>query len=190
METSYMLICRNGWRIGGGGTQVFPFESPLDTAAAFATLLAKIRSGDLASASELEAVFMPGLCTMLRFRVPQAEIEEKARKILHEVLARIFLDAPAVTHDQLLGLICDTMHRLAPGTGEPPSSSTIDSRSAAQVLKALIRTTPQERQVLQRYYLDGRTIPQIAAEMQLDETFIRELIIRLKENLRSWVDQH
>jgi DNA-directed RNA polymerase specialized sigma24 family protein len=57
-------------------------------------------------------------------------------------------------------------------------------------LKALIRTTPQERQVLQRYYLDGRTIPQIAAEMQLDETFIRELIIRLKENLRSWVDQH
>jgi DNA-directed RNA polymerase specialized sigma24 family protein len=169
---------------------VFPAKSPLDTAAAFVTLLAKIRSGDLASAGELEAMFMPGLRTMLRFRVPQAEIEEKARKILHEVLARLFLDTPAVTHDQLLGLICDTMHRLAPGTGEPPSSSTIDSRSAAQVLKALVRTTPQERKVLQRYYLDGRTIPQIAGELQLGETFIRELIIRLKVDLRSWVDRH
>jgi len=67
---------------------------------------------------------------MLRFRVPQAEIEEKARKILHEVLARIFLDTPVVTHDQLLGLICDTMHRLAPGTAEAPSSTRMDSRSA------------------------------------------------------------
>jgi DNA-directed RNA polymerase specialized sigma24 family protein len=66
----------------------------------------------------------------------------------------------------------------------------MDSRSAAQVLKALVRTTPQERKVLQRYYLDGRTIPQIAGELQLGETFIRELIIRLKVDLRSWVDRH
>ena len=166
---------------------MFPAESPLDTAAAFAILLAKIRSGDPASVAELETVFLPGLCTMLRFRVPPSEIEERARQILHEVLARIFLDTPPVTHDQLLGLVCSTMHRMAPGKGVAPSSRT-NPKDAEQVLKALVRATPQERKILQRYYLEGWTIPQIAAELQVGESFIRELISRLRVGLRSWGD--
>jgi hypothetical protein len=180
-----MLICVTGGRSEEGGTRVFPSESPLDTAAAFATLLAKIRSGDLASAAELEAVFLPGLCTLLRFRVPPSEIEEKARKILHEVLARIFMDTPTVTHDQLLSMICDTMHRFAPETKAAPPSWRTDPKSTERTLKALMRTTPEERKILERYYLEARTISEIAAELKLRESYVRERISRLREELCS-----
>ena len=165
---------------------MFPAESPLDTTAAFATLLAKIRSGDLASVADLEDLFGPGLRAMLRFRVPQAGIDETARKILHEVLARIFLDTPPIATDQLLGLICETMHRLAPGTGEARPPTRLDSGNTEDILKALLGTTPAERMILERYYLDGRTVAQIAAEMQISESSIRALISRLRADLRSW----
>jgi DNA-directed RNA polymerase specialized sigma24 family protein len=39
--------------------------------------------------------------------------------------------------------------------------------------------------VLERYYLDGQTVPQIAADLQISDSSIRALISRLRANFRS-----
>jgi hypothetical protein len=151
----------------------------------FRILLEKVRSGDTVSAAEFKAIFLPGLCVLLRFRVSQAEIEERARQILEAALARIIATVPPVTPAELPGLICDVMHQLAPESRGARHSPAVDAKRVDRISKSLLRTTREEREILQRYYVHGWTVPQIAAALQLDEFVIRELIARLGKESRS-----
>jgi DNA-directed RNA polymerase specialized sigma24 family protein len=118
--------------------------------------------------------------------VPDSEAENEARQILGRVAEQIRVATPPVTHDRLLPLIRETMHQSVPQQRETPSFTQGESVRVKRIRESISQATPEEQSILWHYYVERSTIRQIASELRISETSIRDLLRRIRRVQRVW----
>jgi hypothetical protein len=120
-----------------------------------------------------------GLRSLLRYRVPEAEVEPTARRILDAVAADI---PDNMTDAELVERVRQTMNAIAPRPKEPISRAS--SPNAIRKIRAVLaQCSGQEREIINRRYEGSQTIEQVAVGLHVGENEVGRVLGRVKERI-------
>jgi hypothetical protein len=127
----------------------------------------------------MESIVRAGLRSLLRYRVPESEVESTLQRILDAATT----DVPdAETGLGLAQRVQVKMDAIAPRPREPiPRGSSKPSPGILREI--LIRCTASEREVLEQRYQKERTIEEIAPKLRVSEDEVRDVLRRVRQRI-------
>jgi hypothetical protein len=133
---------------------------------------------------ELEHVLGRGLRVLLRYRVPQSQVDSTCQRILDVVAVRC---RGSLSIERLTAAARDTMNEIAPRPapslrGPPPKGLTL-----IKIRGELNQCTATEKEILTRRYARLQRIDEIALSLQTTEDKVRDTLSRVREWLLPWI---
>lgn len=125
----------------------------------------------------MENIVGTGLRFLLRHRVPEAEVEPTARRILDAVSAE---SPDNITDAELVRKVRKAMDEIAPRPEEPISRAP-SPNAVRKIRIALDQCSGQEREIANRRYVGSQTIEQVAVGLHVGENEVRDVLGRVRK---------
>jgi hypothetical protein len=125
-----------------------------------------------------ESTLDAGLRLLLRYRVPESEVESTFQRIIEAVAART---TDSVTDLELAQQVRITMDAIAPRPREPIPRGL--SRPSPELLSILMQHAGREKEILSRRYEGGPTIEEIAVSLQVSDYHVQDVVRRARRQI-------
>jgi DNA-directed RNA polymerase specialized sigma24 family protein len=118
-----------------------------------------------------------GLRLLLRFRVPEPEVDA----IFHRIIDSLAVHSPR-SSQELVALITQTANEICSRPPRPPQQSAFPGL-VRKIREGVERSTEVEREVLTRRYIHEETIETIAISLHLTDDQVRNVLNRMKQRI-------
>lgn len=140
-----------------------------------AEILRRIRAGDTFATQEFSSRFWAGIEFLLRRKLGKSDVSGEVAAVIDAAIRAIQSTAPAEAVD-LPRLIVSTIHLQF---GSPPcdvGSNRTDAVAERKAKSVIAEMSPEEQNVLQRYYVRGDSLEAIQSRLHLSSQAIKDTL--------------